>query len=302
MFAEDFPRRPMRCLVAIKRDGARQPALALERPPEKRFGCRDIPLGAEQEIDPLSLFVDRTIEVSPAAFDLGVGFIDPPRGASPACEAVPAFFEFGDVTRYPAHDHRMDQANSPLGHHFHEISKAELEPQIPADAGDDDLPVEMAALEKIINAQHPGSLPPKTSFQQICPASAVCTRAVDRAVESRFRNSGFPRDAPYEQHDGSCVEEGSGRVDRSFEVFRQPSVSIDPRKEAFDNPSGRQDHEADLIGDLPHDFDDDLRGVLEPLVVVAAMLDDKLEPKMVRHLEVITGARRRRIVAALRAM
>jgi hypothetical protein len=34
-------------LVAIKRDGARQSALALKRPPEKRFGCRDIPLGAE---------------------------------------------------------------------------------------------------------------------------------------------------------------------------------------------------------------------------------------------------------------
>ena len=32
MLAE-FPRRPMRSLVTIKRDGARQPALALERPP-----------------------------------------------------------------------------------------------------------------------------------------------------------------------------------------------------------------------------------------------------------------------------
>ncbi len=88
MFAEDFPRRPMGCLVAIKRDGPRQSALALERPPEKGFGCRDIALGAEHKIDRLSLFVDRTIEVSPAAFDLYVGFIDPPGGASSACEAV----------------------------------------------------------------------------------------------------------------------------------------------------------------------------------------------------------------------
>ena len=76
MFAEDFPRRPMGCLVAIKRDGPRQSALALERPPEKGFGCRDIPLGAEHKIDRLSLFVDRTIEVSPAAFDL---YVDPMR-------------------------------------------------------------------------------------------------------------------------------------------------------------------------------------------------------------------------------
>jgi len=47
MFVEDFPRRPMGRLVSIKRDGARQSALALKRPTEKRFGCRDIPLGAE---------------------------------------------------------------------------------------------------------------------------------------------------------------------------------------------------------------------------------------------------------------
>jgi hypothetical protein len=59
IFAEDFPRSPMGCLVAVERDGARQSALALERSTEKCFGGRDIPLGAEQEIDRLSLFVDR---------------------------------------------------------------------------------------------------------------------------------------------------------------------------------------------------------------------------------------------------
>ena len=53
----------MRCLVAVERDGARQPALALERQPEKRFGGGDIPLGAEQEIDGLSLFIDGTVKI-----------------------------------------------------------------------------------------------------------------------------------------------------------------------------------------------------------------------------------------------
>ena len=46
--------------------------LALERSPEKRLGGCDIPLGPEQEIDGLALFVDRSIEVGPAAFDLHV--------------------------------------------------------------------------------------------------------------------------------------------------------------------------------------------------------------------------------------
>jgi len=31
-------------LIAVQRYGARQPALALERPPKKRLGGRDIPL------------------------------------------------------------------------------------------------------------------------------------------------------------------------------------------------------------------------------------------------------------------
>ena len=47
MFVEDFPRRAMGRLVPIKRDGAWQSALTPKRPPEKRFGGRDIPLGAE---------------------------------------------------------------------------------------------------------------------------------------------------------------------------------------------------------------------------------------------------------------
>jgi hypothetical protein len=43
-----------------------------------------------------------------------------------------------------------------FAHHLDEISKAELVAQIPAHAQDDDLSVEMAAFEKIINVQHPG--------------------------------------------------------------------------------------------------------------------------------------------------
>ena len=53
-------------------------------------------------------------------------------------------------------DRRMGQRNPAFDHHFHEIAKAELEPEIPAHAEDDDLPIEMAAFEKIINAQHAG--------------------------------------------------------------------------------------------------------------------------------------------------
>jgi hypothetical protein len=100
MFAEDFPGRPMRSLIAIKRDGARQPPLALERPTKKRLGGCDIPLGAEEEIHRLSFLVDSAIEVGPAAFDLYIGLVDAPRGAGPAGEAVPALFEFRNIARW----------------------------------------------------------------------------------------------------------------------------------------------------------------------------------------------------------
>jgi hypothetical protein len=70
----------------------------------------------------------------------------------------------------------MGQGNSAFDHHFHEIAKAELEPKIPSDTEDDDLSVEMAAFEKILNVQHSGSRLPKGCSRQICRPFAVCTR------------------------------------------------------------------------------------------------------------------------------
>lgn len=71
----------------------------------------------------------------------------------------------------------MSRRYSAFGHHFHEISKAELEPRIPSHAKDDDLTVETAAFEK--NRLRSGSqlaffisLP----YRQLCSAGTVCTR------------------------------------------------------------------------------------------------------------------------------
>ena len=184
MLVEEFTGRSMRSLIAVERDLLRQSALALERPAEKRFGCRDVSLGAEQEIHSLSLFVDSAVKISPLAFNLHVGFVNPPGCADPAGETVPPLFEFRNIARYPAHDCGVSQGNSALSHHLHKISKTELEPEIPAQAEDNDVPVELAALEKIIHAQHPSSLPPnspKVSSRGICSAFAGCTRAPEGA-------------------------------------------------------------------------------------------------------------------------
>jgi hypothetical protein len=144
---EELPGRAVRRLIAIERDGARQSALTLERPLKECFRRSDIPPRAQQKIDRLSSAVDSTIEISPAAFDLHVSFVDPPRAASFAGEPVPTFFEFGNVALDPTHDGRVRQFNSAFGHHLHEISKTELEPTIPTHAKDDDLPVKWRPLK-----------------------------------------------------------------------------------------------------------------------------------------------------------
>ena len=95
MLFEEFPRHPMRGLRAFKRDLMRQPPLAMKRPTEKRFGRRDIPLGAQKEIDSLALFVDRAIEVGPAAVDLHIGLVDSPGDACLAGATVPCLSNSG---------------------------------------------------------------------------------------------------------------------------------------------------------------------------------------------------------------
>jgi len=61
----------------------------------------------------------------------------------------------------------MGQRNPAFDHHFHEIAKAELEPEIPPDAEDDDLAVEMAAFERS-SMFSIGSRLPKGCSRQIC--------------------------------------------------------------------------------------------------------------------------------------
>src|SRR5271156_4313036 len=148
MFAESLCRPAMRRLIAVERDLVWQLALALERPSEERLGGGDVPLGAKQEIDGVSLFVDSAVEIRPAASDFDVGLIDAPGPPSWASEAVPALLELRHIALDPAHDCRMRQGEPAFGHHLCEISKAELVSQIPAHA---DLLVKVPALEESVH-------------------------------------------------------------------------------------------------------------------------------------------------------
>jgi hypothetical protein len=66
-----------------------------------------------------------------------------------------------------------------LGHHFHEVSQAQLEPKIPADAQNDDFAVEVSArkqLFQVLQLAHRRLLPLRS--QQYPLTDFVCTTAV----------------------------------------------------------------------------------------------------------------------------
>src|ERR1700677_2607610 len=137
MFVQGLFGCAMGGLITVERDFKRQSALTPESKPEEGLGRSDVPLGAKQEIDGLSLFVDGTVEIGPASFDFDVGLVDAPGPSSWPSEAVPAFLEFGRIALNPTHDRRVRHGESTFGHHLHEITKAEFVAQIPADTEDD---------------------------------------------------------------------------------------------------------------------------------------------------------------------
>src|SRR5258708_33338156 len=75
----------------------------------------------------------------------------------------------------------MRQRQATLRHHFHKVTVAEFETQVPPHTQDDDLPVKMAALEQLIHTQEPGhritfSLSERPNMGRL----KICTRAIIR--------------------------------------------------------------------------------------------------------------------------
>jgi hypothetical protein len=118
------------------------------------FGGLTIAVFAELKIHWPALFIDRAVEVHPFAFDLDIGLIRPPRTPDRLGVLPPTLLEHRDKADHPAHDRRMRHRQPALGHHFDEVSVAQLVPHIPADAQGDDEPVEVTALEEVVGVVH----------------------------------------------------------------------------------------------------------------------------------------------------
>src|SRR5580692_6463870 len=82
-----------------------------------------------------------------------------------------------------------------------------------------------------------------------------------------------------EQHDGSGIEEGGCRGDRSFEILCEAAVSPKPCQEAFDHPTPGMDGEANLTGLLADNLDDDPGRVRHPFAGIGAIGENPLDER-----------------------
>jgi len=89
------------------------------------------------------------------AADLHVGLVDVPGSTGLAGESIPALFELGHEALDSSHDGRVGQGQTALGHQFDQITQAQLVAELPANAQNDDLPLEMPAVEHIVHAFQP---------------------------------------------------------------------------------------------------------------------------------------------------
>ena len=129
--------------------------MSLQRLAEERLGRLHIAVGAQAKVNCLAFSIDSTIEIRPLAPNLHIGLVDAPGSTGLAGEAIPALLELGHETLDPAHDRCVGQGQATLGHHLHEVAKAQLETQVPPNAQHDNFTLEVPALEKFVHALQP---------------------------------------------------------------------------------------------------------------------------------------------------
>src|ERR1700732_2591963 len=92
----------------------------------------------------------------------------------------------------------MCQRQAAFGHHLHQVSQAQLEAKIPAHAHDDDLAVEVATLEQLLDAHQLAHAHPSGSSADII-AGQILPFAPEPSF-SRGLFSGLSRGRRYGKH------------------------------------------------------------------------------------------------------
>lgn len=96
-----FPNRPVRSSVPVQSDHARC-SIVPNRLPEEPLGGSHIAVLAEQEVDGLPEFIDRTIQIRPPAFDLYVRFVTSPGAVDATRIQAPTLFQIQEHSAEPS--------------------------------------------------------------------------------------------------------------------------------------------------------------------------------------------------------
>src|SRR5215831_11100332 len=155
-----LPHRPMGCCIGVQGD-LRRFMRVLHRSAEKVLGRIHIPLSAQKEIVRSPCLIHRPVEVDPMSADLYIRLIHPPGSADWPSITLPPLLEFRQVMLDPTQDGRMCERNASIHHHDHQVSEAQFETCVPADAKNDDLSVEMPTGEQSLDrnkSTHPAMI------------------------------------------------------------------------------------------------------------------------------------------------
>src|SRR5271157_5026853 len=144
----------MRSSVGVERD-FRGDALTLHRLTQESLGRIHIPLPAQVEIDRLARLIHGPIQIHPLPFDPDVRFIHPPGVTYASCKPFPALLELRTIMLHPTENGRVHEVDTAFIHHGHEVAIAQLVAEVPANAQDHDLLVEVPTFEKLPDRYEP---------------------------------------------------------------------------------------------------------------------------------------------------
>jgi hypothetical protein len=115
---------------------------------EEAYGGRFISPLTQQEIDSLTLLVDRAVEIAPLTLHFDIGFIDSPGCADRARVVLPFFLEGGNEALDPSQNGGMYDRDAALRHQIAHVAITQFVSDISSHGLNDQEMIEMAAFEE----------------------------------------------------------------------------------------------------------------------------------------------------------
>ena len=122
---------------------------------QELFRCFCISCWAEEEIERVPLRIKGSIEVHPLLFHLDVRLVHKPRVVRGFEVGPTALLQFWCIALDPAIDRRMINVQAPFEQHLFQIAVAQSISEVPADAQQNDVGLEMTPFERMLVKTYP---------------------------------------------------------------------------------------------------------------------------------------------------